>query len=252
MVNPIINPNTASAANFNKIGVTDCGAQLVRDRPDAWKAFLETAHSIIERMPGDDVPSHLGFGAFAGVYELPEYSDLCVKVVTPQTIRSERFGDFANVRMPNLFVDLGFMNRVHKVLAQRPDQGVSSPRHYGAVRAQGRAPGYAMLQERLPSNVTSVGNYLKGQGVKIEIDDPQYAKMSSIFCHRFGRALGRSVLKFGVNDFAYDSPGHDTKVLHNKNIWFDPGVAMEETPLHVIDLISCGIIRRRAAALLST
>jgi len=240
---------------FQRAAVTPTGAQLFETRPELLEAFGETTHQIItQRFDREDLqaPRFIGGGYFANVYTLPGHDDLCVKTLSIRSMRAKQNHALDTGHLPNMFVDLRFMDLLRQRLARVPEQKVFVPQHHATVYMSSPQRGYAMLEQKLPAAAVSINSYFKILHAEYQLDDEMTEHITRTVKTRVAQALGGSLLRWGINDLTVGQHGPASRVLNGGNSWIDPQHAIEDTPLYLIDLVRGTGIRRPIAGLLGS
>lgn len=242
---------TNAFAQFDRVYTTPAGEQLLSQRPEAFDSFVASAEDLLGRKNYEDWRSRcIGTGKFATVYDLPDHEDLCMKVVSPRTMKGDHYGPFSSVRTPSLITDIRFMDLISRRLASRSEHGVFAPKYYAATSILTDEQGHAMLLDKIPPQFVPFRKFFKNYQKEETPESIALQKhMTGVLLERFNKALGYSALKLGINDFT--APGSRSQPkLNIGNVWLSPEMPVEETPVYVIDLIRGNGIKRPIARFL--
>ncbi|MEK7059388.1 MAG: hypothetical protein AAB971_01380 [Patescibacteria group bacterium] len=214
------------AREVRAVHLTPSGSELCDSDPAIWEIFLDAASQLTSSDPPKaGTFEWVGGGRFGHVYGLPDSDDMCLKVVTPQTIRSKSYNP--HIRLPNLVTEADFMDLVGERLNTRSDGQIRAPAQYGVARFAG---GSALLQQRIPDNFITIKSLMNETRDAPDIAVLR-AKAETILA-RTRRALGNSILLIGLGDTRGVG-----KVVNAGNFFVERDKSTKDSDVYVIDLV---------------
>jgi hypothetical protein len=227
--------------------LTDDGQALLDRNPnqlaifiEAGRAIAQSTHPFYDRWSDTDL-AYMTSGMIGDLYELPEDSGLCMKVVSHYTGTAQfNDEDFRFVGLsPNLTVEAKFMYAVGKRLDKYPDSGVKAPRQYAAAKFAG---GSALLQERIPEAYAPISQLMTNAHSGDE--RTQILNYGSRVARTTRRAMGLHMQRFAMRELGRGRGIHQENVLGNRQ-----GLRESEAlDAYVVDLASPGRFSQLVAA----
>ncbi len=235
-------------ADYERVAVTGAGQQLAEEHPEVMAAFVNETPQLIDKGNLEWKRAHyVGIGSIAQVYSLPGHPDYCVKVAHPLSGKSNNDIDPRNRRPLNLFTDLRVMDAINRRLESRPEHDVHSPEHYAGLAYHGpEYRGFAILQQRVPQGLTFIGKYFEENGLSPEARKVVAGQLDE----RLMAALGLSASRLCINDFMIAKRGFQAGKMNYRNTFIEADKPLEDSAMHVIDLLRGNGMRRRLIKML--
>ncbi len=225
--------------NFEYLWLADAGNALYEKAPDQVSSMVATAQQLIYRDKGwREDNEWLGSGVQGHVYGIPSLDNVCLKIVSSNTMEGVFRTGIAS-RIPDLTLEARYMENVGQRLNQRKDHGVKAPKQFGVVRFE---RGSAILQERVPFRFVTF-HHLLGR-TECDEDRDHIKEQGVLAVDRTRRALGRSCLRLGAGDM------RGRNGLYNAgNFMVDRDKMAEGNEMYVLDLVGNLFRNRKLAAL---
>jgi hypothetical protein len=239
------------AAGLDRAHVSKEGEEFFAERPEALGEFTASSLELLGPHSTKARKGYifLGSGRWATVYAPDQESENCIKVATPDDMRVNTRNGVVVKSPLNLAYDMRFMNVLRGRVVKAPEHDVHVPPHYAvAGLRQSHRMNYALLQQRLPRHLVSIKAYMQTLEDPFTTEDEK--ALAGVIKDRVRDAVGSSVLMKGVADLMVGKWGADAWTPNGGNTFVEPDKPIEETPLHVIDLLGAKAKARRTAQLL--
>jgi hypothetical protein len=234
--------------DIDSLCLTPYGEELAEVGPQVVEAFLDESVRLYSGIGTDyNRDQYIGGGFYGHVYEFYQRDEMCIKIVSPSTIKRPK-GEWGNVclSVPNLKTETRFIHALHAFLAEREEANISVPTQYAVAKF---AQGYALLQERIPREYVTFRQLINDalsnddRAMQAHLNERELA-----VANRVKRVLRYSPLRFGITDF----DNGKRRGVNSGNVFIERDSVDSDTgQVYIIDLVDRAR-RNHARAALAT